>query len=70
MKRRFEFVGGNSAKFWEATVAQATVKVCFGKLNTAGQTQTKSFSDASAAQQHADKLVEQKLAKGYVECQA
>ena len=70
MKRRFEFVGGSSAKFWEVTVAQATVTVCFGKLNTAGQTQTKSFSDAAAAQQHADKLAEQKLGKGYAECQA
>jgi predicted DNA-binding WGR domain protein len=70
IKRRFEFVGGSSAKFWEVTDAQATVTVCFGKLDTTGQTQTRSFSDAWAAQQHDDELVEQKLGKGYSECQA
>jgi len=70
MNRRFEFVSGSSAKFWEVTVQGAIVTVCFGKLNTAGQSQTKSFADAVAAQKHADKLVEQKLGKGYVECEA
>jgi predicted DNA-binding WGR domain protein len=35
-----------------------------------GQTQTKSFGDAAAAQKHADKQIEQKLDKGYVECSA
>ena len=70
MKRRFEFVGGNSAKFWEVTVAQATVTVCFGRLGTNCQTNTKSFGDSEAAQKHADKLIEQKVGKGYIECQA
>ena len=70
MTRRFEFVGGSSAKFWEVTVAQATVTVCFGRLGTAGQTNTKSFDSATAAQRHADKLIEQKVSKGYIEGQA
>jgi predicted DNA-binding WGR domain protein len=70
MKRRFEFTGGSSAKFWEVTVAGVSVTVCFGRLGTGGQTQSKSFDDAAAAQKYADKLVEQKLGKGYVECQS
>ena len=69
MKRRFEFEGGSSAKFWEVTISKALVTVCFGRLGTAGQSKTKSFNDSAAAQKYADKLIEQKLGKGYVECQ-
>ena len=70
MKRRFEFLSGSSAKFWEVTVAKDAVTVCFGRIGTAGQAQTKSFRDSAAAQKHADKLIEQKVGKGYVECSA
>ena len=65
--RHFEFVGGSSAKFWEIGVAGGTVTVRFGRLGTAGQTQVKSFATTAAACQHAEKLVGQKTAKGYVE---
>lgn len=70
MKRRFEFSEGSSNKFWEVTVAQASVTVCFGRIGTGGQVQTKSFGNAAAAQKHADKVIAQKLTKGYVECPA
>lgn len=67
MKRRFEFVGGSSSKFWELSVAQNMVTVRYGRLGTDGQEQTKPFAAADLAQRHADGLVRQKLAKGYVE---
>jgi predicted DNA-binding WGR domain protein len=67
MKRHFEFVGGNSAKFWEATVNGSAVTICFGRIGTDGQTQTKTLPDANAAQRHADKLIAEKLRNGYVE---
>lgn len=67
MKRHFEFIGGNSAKFWEATVNGSTVTVCFGRIRTEGQTLTKTLPDATAAQRHADKLIAAKVKKGYVE---
>jgi predicted DNA-binding WGR domain protein len=70
MKRRFEFVEGTSSKFWEISVSNSQVSVTFGRIGTAGQTQNKGFADSSAAQQHADRLVQQKLAKGYVELAA
>lgn len=70
MHRRFEFVGGSSAKFWEITVQGSIVTVSFGRLGTAGTAQTKSFGDSAAANGHAEKLIGQKLAKGYVECAA
>jgi len=70
MKRRFEFIEGNSAKFWEVSVAGSQVTVTFGRIGTAGQTQTKSLANPAAAQNHADKLIRQKLGKGYIESAA
>ena len=67
MTRRFEFVGGTSAKFWEITVAQAEVTVRYGRLGTDGQSQTKTLPDVQAASRQAEKLIGQKLAKGYQE---
>jgi predicted DNA-binding WGR domain protein len=70
MARRFEFVEGSSAKFWEVSVQGSTLTVVFGKLGTPGQTKPKSFSSAEAAQQEADTLVREKTKKGYVEVAA
>jgi predicted DNA-binding WGR domain protein len=70
MTRRFEFVGGGSAKYWEAVVNGCAVTVRYGRLGSDGQTQAKSFADAAAAQQHADKMCGEKLKKGYQECVA
>jgi DNA ligase 1 len=65
--RHFEFVGGNSAKFWEIEISGTDVNVRYGRLGTTGQTSEKSFPDQAAAQKHADKLIQEKLDKGYVE---
>ncbi len=67
MHRRFEFVEGSSSKFYEVVVADKSVRVTFGRIGTAGQTQTKQFADATEAQKHAEKQIAQKLKKGYVE---
>ncbi len=67
MSRRFEFVSGTSAKFWEVSVAGCDVTVCYGRLGGSGQTQTKKFPDAAVAQRHADKLIGEKTRKGYRE---
>jgi len=67
MKRRFEFVEGSSAKFWEISTAGADVTVTFGRLGTSGQTQTKTLPDAEAAAKHANKLIGEKTKKGYQE---
>ena len=70
MKRRFEFVGGTSAKFYEVEVAGNSVNTRYGRIDSPGQSQAKSFNDPTAAMKHANKLIEQKLAKGYVELAA
>jgi len=70
VSRYFEFVEGNSAKFWEISSQGNEVTVRFGRIGTEGQTQVKSLSDAEAANQHVEKLVGEKTKKGYVETQA
>jgi predicted DNA-binding WGR domain protein len=67
MKRYFEFVEGTSNKFYEVAVAGNAVNTRYGRIGSPGQTQTKSFPDLAAAMKHANKLIEQKLGKGYVE---
>lgn len=66
-KRYFEFVEGSSSKFWEISVTGVDVMVRFGRIGSDGQTRTKSFSDESAAQNHAVNLIEEKTGKGYIE---
>jgi predicted DNA-binding WGR domain protein len=65
--RRFEFSAGKSNKFWEVAIAGTGVTVCFGRIGTQGQSQAKSFPDEAAAEKHADKLIQEKLGKGYRE---
>ncbi|MGO8750290.1 MAG: DNA ligase [Thermoguttaceae bacterium] len=68
--RYFEFIEGKSSKFWEISIQGCEVTVRFGRIGSQGATQTKTFADASAAQGHAKKLIEDKTGKGYVETQA
>ncbi len=66
-KRRFEFVGGSSDKFWDVSVNGSEVEVSFGRTGTNGQTTTKTFPDNAAAEMHAEKLIREKVGKGYCE---
>lgn len=65
-KTYLEFIEGDSAKFWEAEIDGLVVAVRWGKLGTTGQTKTKSFDSIEAALQAADKMVSDKIKKGYV----
>lgn len=65
--RRFELVAGSSAKFWEVEPLESGFRVRFGKVGTNGQVQEKSFATAEASRKAMDKLVAEKVAKGYVE---
>jgi predicted DNA-binding WGR domain protein len=46
------------------------VTISFGRIGTIGQRQSKSLPTPSAATRHVEKLVSQKLAKGYQETAA
>ena len=65
--RYFEFHDDKSDKFWEITIAGLEVTVRYGRTGTQGQAQTKSFADTAAAAKHANKLIDEKTAKGYEE---
>ena len=62
---RYEFAEGTSNKFWEITLSGKSFTTTFGKLGTSGQTSIKTFgSDAEAKKEH-DKIVAEKVKKGY-----
>ncbi|MEW2445736.1 WGR domain-containing protein [Micromonospora marina] len=65
--RGFEFVGGGSAKFWEVGQRDATVTVRYGSIGAQGRTQAKELGSPAEAAAHADRLVAEKLRKGYAE---
>lgn len=66
-RREFHFVSGGSSKFWAINDHGTSFEVTFGKIGTAGTTQTKSFENAADAKKAYDKLVQEKTSKGYVE---
>jgi uncharacterized protein (TIGR02996 family) len=65
--RTFTFSDAKSHKFWNIELQGNSFTVTYGRQGTAGQTQTKTFRDAAAAQREHDKLIKEKLAKGYKE---
>lgn len=69
LARRFEFVDGKSAKFWEVLVIDKKVEVKFGKIGTNGQNQIKEFGTKEDAVKQAEKLIREKLKNGYQETQ-
>ncbi|RKH48196.1 WGR domain-containing protein, partial [Corallococcus sp. AB050B] len=65
--RRFEFVDGNSSKFWVPELQGATFIVTYGRIGTAGQRKEKVFPDEDAAQKEYNKKVAEKVREGYAE---
>ena len=65
--RRWEFVSAGSAKFWECAADGPTVTVHYGRIGTAGQTQTKEFGTEAEAASYVAKAVVDKEKKGYKE---
>jgi predicted DNA-binding WGR domain protein len=65
--RTFTYVADTSRKFWEVDRDGASVTVRFGRIGTKGQTQTKDLGTPDKARAYVDKLVSEKVGKGYVE---
>ncbi len=65
--RRFEFQDPSSHKFWQINLEGSSFTVTYGRIGAAGQTQTKTFPSEQKARAEHDKLVLEKLGKGYVE---
>jgi predicted DNA-binding WGR domain protein len=65
--RRFEFTDDKSAKFWEVEQSGLDLNIRWGRIGTAGQSQTKSFADDASASAAMLKLIKEKTGKGYAE---
>ncbi|HSD37441.1 MAG TPA: AAA domain-containing protein [Rhodocyclaceae bacterium] len=65
--RSLRFEQGNSRKFWRASVKGCELSVCYGRIGTNGQTVLKQFESPERTRREMNKLVEEKLRKGYVE---
>ena len=65
--KRFEFIDGGSKKFWEIGQNGCEMTVRFGRIGTNGQAQTKTFPDEARASREAQKLIGEKLKRGYKE---
>jgi predicted DNA-binding WGR domain protein len=65
--RRFEYIEGNQAKFWEVSRRGATLTFASGRIGGPAKTRTKQLADFMAAEQEFDRLIRDKLRRGYVE---
>lgn len=63
--RHLVYEDGSSHKFWDIALEGSSHTVRFGRVGTDGQTQTKDFGSKDEARKAFDKLVAQKLKKGY-----
>lgn len=67
LSRELTFQEGSSNKFWKIELDGSSHTVQYGRVGTNGQTQTKTFDSAAEAKKSFDKLVAEKLKKGYVD---
>ncbi|TCD11118.1 WGR domain-containing protein [Pedobacter frigidisoli] len=54
-----------SNKFWESATEESKLIIRFGRIGTKGQVNIKTFSSPEIAQKEREKLVKEKLGKGY-----
>jgi uncharacterized protein (TIGR02996 family) len=65
--RTFTFSDAGSHKFWNIELQGERLTVVFGRAGTAGRTQTNTFADEATAAREAERLIREKLGKGYRE---
>jgi len=65
--RHFEFVEGSSKKFWEIWMDGNSFCTKYGRIGTDGQETVKEFDTLDKAKKEYEKIVAEKVKKGYVE---
>lgn len=65
MKKHLKYIEGNSDKFWQIEVSDSNFTVTYGKNGTSGISQIKSFANADKCLKAAEKLLAEKIKKGY-----
>src|SRR5438034_9637071 len=63
---RYEFSEGTSNKFWQIDLSGTSFTTTYGKIGTSGQSTVKTFKSDAEAKKEYDKLVAEKVKKGYV----
>lgn len=62
---RYEFSEGSSNKFWEIKLDGTSFTTTYGRIGTDGQTSLKEWDSEEKAKKEYDKLVAEKVKKGY-----
>lgn len=62
---RYELVEGSSSKFWEIELEGTSFVTTYGRIGTDGQSSMKEFDSEAKAKKEHDKLVAEKVKKGY-----
>ena len=66
-RRELVFMDSSSNKFWRIELSGDSHTVTYGRAGTDGQAKTKAFADEEAARKDFEKLIAEKLKKGYVD---
>jgi predicted DNA-binding WGR domain protein len=67
MRKHLKYIDGNSDKFWQIEVDGSEYTVTYGRNGTSGTSQTKAFNDGDECLKIAEKLLNEKIKKGYSE---
>lgn len=62
---RYEFSEGTSNKFWQIDLSGKSFTTTYGKIGTDGQKTVKTFKTDADAKKEYDKLIAEKVKKGY-----
>ena len=62
---RYEFSEGSSNKFWQIDLSGTSFTTTYGKIGASGSTTIKTFKTDAEAKKEYDKLVAEKVKKGY-----
>ncbi|MEM7015134.1 MAG: WGR domain-containing protein, partial [Verrucomicrobiota bacterium] len=68
-KRELVYMDAKSKKFWNIELDGTSHTVKYGRIGTDGQSSTKDFPSEDKARASMEKLVKQKLSKGYVDAE-
>ena len=64
-RQYFELIEGAHSKYWHIEVSGKSLLTHYGRIGSQGQTTSKSFAAQDLAKGAAEKLISQKLRKGY-----
>lgn len=67
MQRKFVYQSETSNKYWNISVQEQLQIINFGKLGTKGRETVKDFGNKENCLHNSNKLIQQKLKKGYTE---